>query len=94
MKILITICTNSELIAYEALSLGFVLASFDHQVQFYLTKNSQPLFDHTDDKPQGRPFGMIRSLDLYDLPQAWADFEGQEFDKPRLDDAFDARLEF
>ena len=90
MKILITINTNSELIGYEALSLGFVLASFDHQVQFYLTQNSQPLFDDKN----GRPYGMIHSLDLYDLPQAWADFDGQNFNKPCLDDDFNARLEF
>lgn len=92
MKILITISTNSELIGYEALSLGFVLASFDHQVQFYLTKGSQALFY---DK-QGRPYGMIRSLDLYELPVAWADFDGQDvrFDVPCPDDVFDARLEF
>lgn len=93
MKILITISTQSELIGYEALSLGFVLASLDHQVQFYLKNSSQPLFD--DDT--GRPHGMIRSLDLYDIPKAWADFERADFIKPPcdgFDDKFDAHLVF
>lgn len=70
MKFLIQIHSDSELIGYEAVALGFTLASFDHQVQFYFTDGSHLVLND----PQSRIYGMIQSLDLYDLPKAWADF--------------------
>lgn len=71
MKFLITIRSDSELINYEAVALGFTLASFDHQVQFYFTGNSHLVLND----PQSRIYGMIQSLALYDLPKAWVKFE-------------------
>ncbi|WP_066799823.1 hypothetical protein [Moraxella oblonga] len=76
MNILIKIQTNSELISYEAISLAFVLASFDHKIQLMLGINSRSLFL---DKGT-RIYGMIQSLDLYDLPQAWVDFDVSDVD--------------
>lgn len=71
MNILLKITTDSELISYEAVGLAFVLASFDHHVQILLVESSRALF--LDEKT--RIFGMIQSLELYDLPQAWVDFD-------------------
>lgn len=71
MDILIDIDTDSELKSYEAVSLGFVLASFDHHVQFCVCKNTLPIL--TD--PTSRLYGMIQSLHLYDLPKAWTDID-------------------
>lgn len=76
MNILLKITTDSELISYEAISLAFVLASFDHHVQILLTVGSRTLF--LDDST--RIFGMIQSLALYDLPQAWVDFDVSNVD--------------
>lgn len=76
MNILLKITTDSELISYEAVSLAFVLASFDHHVQILLTQSSRALF--LDEKT--RIFGMIQSLALYDLPQAWVDFDMSTID--------------
>lgn len=97
MKILIHVRTNSELISFEAISLGFVLASFDHQVQFYLSGDSREVLSD----PTSRLYGMIQSLSLYDIPKAWADFAVPDalasFFEP-LDfyktDDFDTRLIF
>lgn len=70
MKILIHLTSDSELIAYEALSLAFTFATFDHKVELLLSGNSQTLLtDHTS-----RLYGMIQSLDLYDIPKAWHEF--------------------
>lgn len=76
MNILLKITTDSELISYEAISLAFVLASFDHHVQILLTVGSHTLF--LDENT--RIFGMIQSLELYDLPQAWVDFDVSDVD--------------
>lgn len=76
MNILLKITTDSELISYEAVSLAFVLASFDHHVQILLMQSSWALF--LDEKT--RIFGMIQSLELYDLPQAWVDFDVSDVD--------------
>lgn len=102
MKFLIKIQTDSELIGYEAIALGFTLASFDHEVQFYLTGESYWLLTER----QSRLYGMIQSLELYDLPKAWAKFDNMiEFDEVIADvlidldaeadlSAFDGVLEF
>ncbi|MDO4895897.1 MAG: hypothetical protein Q3971_00935 [Moraxella sp.] len=97
MKILIHLHTGSELMSFEAISLGFVLASFDHHVQFYLSGDSRDVLSD----PTSRLYGMIQSLSLYDIPKAWADFdvpdtlasffEPLDFDKT---DDFDTRLTF
>lgn len=71
MKILIHLTSDSELIAYEALSLAFTFATFDHKVELLLSGNSQTLLtDHTS-----RLYGMIQSLDLYDIPKAHHQFD-------------------
>lgn len=72
MNILINIHTDSELIAYEAISLAFTMASFDHQVQLFLGGRSDMLLQD----PKSRLYGMIQSLDLYDIPKAWHGFDG------------------
>lgn len=79
MKILMTITTDSELISYEALALAFVLASFDHPVQLYLDGD---VFEVLCDK-HSRIYGMIQSLELYDMPKAWIN----PHNKPKLLDA-------
>lgn len=65
MHILIKINTDSELISYEAVALGLLLASFDHHIQL--------CFDNVDclANPTTRVYGMVQSLPLYDLPKAW-----------------------
>ncbi|MFL1731606.1 hypothetical protein [Moraxella oculi] len=77
MKFLITIHSDSELIAYEAIALGLTLASFDHLVQFHFTSQSHLVLNDC----HSRAHGMIQSLELYDLPKAWANFkEGVSLD--------------
>lgn len=71
MKFLITISTDSELVSYEAITLGFTLASFDHQVRFYFTGDSHRVLSDE----QSRIYGMVQSLELYDIACAWADFD-------------------
>lgn len=99
MKILINISTDSELKSYEAISLGFVLASFDHDVQFVLSDDSLNILND----PTSRLHGMIQSLELYDLPVAWAMFDVaqvapalSEYVHPMPTDegCFDIRLNF
>lgn len=69
MNILICLQSDSELIGYEAISLAFVLASFDHRVQLHLKKPAHHLLlDNTT-----RLHGMAKSLDLYDMPALWLD---------------------
>ncbi|UNU73413.1 hypothetical protein LU293_00405 [Moraxella nasovis] len=105
MNILIKISTDSELISYEAIALAFTLATFDHVVQLYFYGDSfYILADSTT-----RAYGMIQSLELYDLPYAWAGFREMTvaFDDKILDniryfdgkisdklDEFDSVLEF
>lgn len=76
MKFLINIHSNSELITYEAIALGFTLASFDHDVQFYFKSSSKNILKDT----HSRLYGMLQSLDLYDLSKAWANFDIDDLD--------------
>lgn len=69
MNILIHLRSDSELISYEAVSLAFVLASFDHQVQLRLARSAHSVLVD----PNSRLHGMIKSLNLYDMPVAWLD---------------------
>lgn len=71
MKLHILLDNDSELIAYETMSLAFVLASFDNEVQLEFGNTSKALFLN----PNTRLIGMIKSLPLYDLPPAWATFD-------------------
>ncbi len=70
MKFLITINTDSELISYEAIALAFTLATFDHAVQLSFGKDGLTvLMDEST-----RIYGMVQSLELYDLPKAYHEF--------------------
>lgn len=97
MNILLKISTDNELIAYEAMSLAFFLATFEHHLQLYFLGNSDALLLDSGT----RIFGMIQSLALYDMPCAWADFDTQ-FDpmiqntltKPNKTLEFDSILRF
>lgn len=76
MRFLIKIQSDSELITYESVALGLTLASFDHEVQFYfMDSTASVLADETS-----RLYGMVQSLDLYDIPKAWATFDVNQFD--------------
>lgn len=86
MKFLIHIQSGSELITYEALSLAFVLASFEHLVTLYFSHDSIEVL--TD--PTSRLYGMVQSLQLYDIEKAYL---SQKFDKTRLDDKILARIQ-
>lgn len=79
MKFLINVQSGSELITYEALSLAFVLASFEHMVTLYFSNGS---IDVLAD-PTNRLYGMVQSLQLYDIEQAYL---SQHADVTRLDD--------
>lgn len=76
MKFLITINTDSELISYEAIALAFTLATFDHTVQLSFGKNILTVLMDTST----RIYGMVQSLELYDLPLAYHEF-GDDFGK-------------
>ena len=69
MKFLINIQSDSELITYEAMSLAFVLASFEHLVTLYFSHQSIDVLTNS----QSRLYGMVQSLELYDIPKAWID---------------------
>ena len=75
MRFLINIKSDSELITYEAIALGFTLASFDHEVQIYFTDKSSIVLADSE----SRLYGMVQSLELYDLPKAWAAFDVNQF---------------
>lgn len=80
MQFIIQIKTDSELVGYEALSLAMTLATFDHGVQLIFADESWRLLaDKTS-----RVYGMIQSLELYDMPMAMADFVDEQWAK--LDD--------
>lgn len=74
MKFLISIGTDSELIAYEAIALAFVLASFDHVVQLLFKDKSIAVLQDNN----SRLYGMVQSLDLYGIDKAWATFMADE----------------
>lgn len=67
MTILIKLTTATELASYEGCALALTLATFGHQVQLYL---DAPVFGLLM-QPHSRLAGMIKALDLYDLPPAW-----------------------
>lgn len=67
MKLLIQLRTPTELASYEGCALALTLATFGHEVQLYL---DAPVFGLLM-QPSSRLYGMVQSLELYDMPQAW-----------------------
>ena len=67
MTTLIRLTTPTELATYEGCAMALTLASFGQTVQIYLA--SEVLGVLLD--PQARLSGMLKSLDLYDMPKAW-----------------------
>ena len=67
MTLLIRLSTPTELASYEGCALALTLATFGHEVQLYL---DAPVFGMLMD-PKSRLAGMIKSLELYDMPPAW-----------------------
>lgn len=67
MKILLKIKSNQEVECYEAMALAMTLATFDNEVQIWLDSACFGILLN----PNSRLAGMIKSLDLYDLPKAW-----------------------
>lgn len=72
MKILVKICANNDLACYEALSLAFALASFDHQIDLYLGDYICQVL-HAD--PTGKLAKMLSALPLYDISPAFVPSE-------------------
>ncbi len=67
MKLFIQLRTPTEMASYEGCALALTLATFGHEVQLYL---DAPVFGLLM-QPNSRLHGMIQSLELYDMPQAW-----------------------
>ena len=67
MSILIRLTTATELATYEGCALALTLASFGHDVQLMLSSSVFGILM----QPESRLHGMIKSLDLYDIPPAW-----------------------
>lgn len=67
MSILIRLTTGTELATYEGCALALTLASFGQSVQLMLGSSVFGLLM----QPESRLHGMIKSLDLYDMPPAW-----------------------
>ena len=74
MKIVINIHADTFLLCYEALSMAFALAAFDHQIQLTI---GDGMLNLLLDEPTGKLAHMLASLDMYDMAPAWlalADF--------------------
>lgn len=67
MRLLICLRTPTELASYEGCALALTLVTFGHSVQLYL---DAPVFGILM-QPTSRIYGMMQSLDLYDMPAAW-----------------------
>ncbi|MGO1251440.1 hypothetical protein [Psychrobacter sp.] len=67
MKLLIQLQTPTEMSSYEGCALALTLATFGHEVQLYLDAAVFGLLM----QPDARLYGMIQSLELYDMPAAW-----------------------
>ena len=67
MTILIRLTTGTELATYEGCALALTLASFGQPVQLMLGSSVFGVLM----QPESRLHGMIKSLDLYDMPRAW-----------------------
>ncbi len=67
MSILIRLTTPTETATYEGCALALTLATFGHSVQLLL---GSPVFGVLM-QADSRLHGMIKSLDLYDMPKAW-----------------------
>lgn len=60
---LIILDSSSELVLYETLALAFLLASFDERIILQATQQAVMAIAN----PAGRAFGMVQSLNLYDI---------------------------
>lgn len=69
MNILITIDSKTELQCYEAAALALTLATFDHNIQLWISNSAFDILLNAN----SRFTGMIKSLDLYDIAPAWID---------------------
>lgn len=67
MSILIRLTTATETATYEGCALALTMATFGHEVQLMLGSAVFGILM----QPNSRLHGMIKSLDLYDLPPAW-----------------------
>ncbi|WP_296403695.1 hypothetical protein [Psychrobacter sp.] len=67
MSILVRLTSATETATYEGCALALTLASFGHEVQLMLGSSVFGILM----QPESRLHGMIKSLDLYDLPPAW-----------------------
>ncbi|WP_019671966.1 hypothetical protein [Psychrobacter lutiphocae] len=67
MAILIRLTTPTETATYEGCALALTLATFGQQVQLMLGSSVFGILM----QPTSRLHGMIKSLDLYDIPPAW-----------------------
>ncbi|WP_227430626.1 hypothetical protein [Psychrobacter sp. I-STPA6b] len=65
--LLIRLTTPTEQACYEGCALALTLATFGHEVQLYLDSAVFGVLL----QPSSRLHGMIKSLELYDLPPAW-----------------------
>ncbi len=74
MKILVILQSSDELLAYEGLSLAFLLASFDHHVSLQMHGKLVPLLQ----SQSGCIYGMLQAIALYDISHisvsCYADF--------------------
>lgn len=69
MNILINIDSKTELQCYEAAALALTLATFDHNIQLWISNSAFDVLLNAN----SRFTGMIKSLDLYDIAPAWID---------------------
>lgn len=67
VSILIRLTTPSETATYEGCALALTMATFGNNVQLMLGSSVFGILM----QPDSRLHGMIKSLDLYDLPPAW-----------------------
>lgn len=89
MKIIINIDADTFLLCYEALSMAFALAAFDHQIQLTI---GDGMLNLLLDEPTGKLAHMLASLDMYDMPPAWlalADFDRLKAWQAKLSADFD-----
>ncbi len=66
-NVLIRLTSAQELVCYEAMSLAMTLATFDYQVQLLCEPQSFGMLIN----PNHRIYGMLKSLDLYEMPPVW-----------------------
>ena len=68
MKILLVINADTPFLCYEALSLAFALAAFDHHIQLSI---GEAMLKLLIDNPIDKLANMLSALSMYDMPAAW-----------------------